>query len=147
MAITDRNLRVDTGRALTTAGTFQSTDSIDLTATARDVSAGGPLVFEANITTAHAGGTSIEFQIVQSANANLSSGTVVGSSGPIPLADLTLGRTIVVLANPRPTGKTGLRYIGMQYVVVGTFTGGAFTAGGVAESTGNWLPYASGFSV
>ena len=141
--ITDSLLRVSEDQAITT--TAFSTDTIDL-GTARDIGEGTALYMNFCVTTALANGTSVKFEVVTSANANLSSPTVVGSSDVILTAALTQGKNVVVRINPDIAGK-GKRYLGARYTVVGTFNAGKVTAD-VVETIGDGQKYyASGFTV
>jgi len=98
------------------------------------------------VTTALANGTSVKFEVVTSANANLSSPTVVGSSDAILTAALTVGKNVVVRINPDIAGK-GKRYLGARYTVSGTYNAGKVTAD-VVETIGDGQKYyASGFTV
>ena len=141
--ITDKLLRVSEDQAVTT--TAYSSDTIDL-GTARDVGEGTALYMNFALTEAFANGTSITFEVVTSANANLSSHEVIGSSATILTAALTLGKNIVVRINPDIAGK-GKRYLGARYVVAGTMNAGKVTAD-VVETIGDGQKYyASGFTV
>ena len=141
--ITDSLLRVSEDQAITT--TAFSTDTIDL-GTARDIGEGTALYMNFCVTTALANGTSVKFEVVTSANANLSSPTVVGSSDVILTAALTQGKNVVVRINPDIAGK-GKRYLGARYTVAGTFNAGKVTAD-VVETIGDGQKYyASGFTV
>mgnify|MGYP003151101811 FL=1 len=141
--ITDKLLRVSEDQAVTT--TAYSSETIDL-GTARDVGEGTALYMNFALTEAFANGTSITFEVVTSANANLSSHDVIGSSATILTAALTLGKNIVVRINPDIAGK-GKRYLGARYVVAGTMNAGKVTAD-VVETIGDGQKYyASGFTV
>ena len=141
--ITDKLLRVSEDQAITT--TAFSTDTIDL-GTARDIGEGTALYMNFALTEAFANGTNITFEVVTSANANLSSHDVIGSSATIATAALTLGKNIVVRINPDIAGK-GKRYLGARYVVTGTMNAGKVTAD-VVETIGDGQKYyASGFTV
>ena len=141
--ITDSLLRVSEDQAITT--TAFSTDTIDL-GTARDIGEGTALYMNFCVTTALANGTSVKFEVVTSANANLSSPTVVGSSDAVLTAALTEGKNVVVRINPDIAGK-GKRYLGARYTVAGTFNAGKVTAD-VVETIGDGQKYyASGFTV
>ena len=122
--ITDKLLRVSEDQAVTS--TAVSTDTIDL-GVARDMGEGTPLYMNFAVTTAMTGGTSIKFEVITSAAANLGSPTVIGSSDAILTAALTLGKNIVVRLNPDIAGK-GQRYLGARYTVSGTYNGGKITA-------------------
>tara|TARA_B100000131_G_scaffold99921_1_gene97030 strand:- start:336 stop:767 length:432 start_codon:yes stop_codon:yes gene_type:complete len=141
--ITDKLLRVSEDQAVTS--TAYSTDTIDLSA-ARDVGEGKTLYMNFALTEAFANGTNITFEVVTSANANLSSHDVVGSSTTIATNALTLGKNIVVAINPQIASK-GKRYLGARYVVTGTMNAGKVTAD-VVETIGDGQKYyASGFTV
>ena len=141
--ITDKLLRVSEDQAITT--TAVSTDTIDL-GTARDIGEGTALYMNFAVTTALANGTSVKFEVITSANANLSSPTVIGSSDVILTAALTEGKNIVVRLNPEIAGK-GQRFLGARYTVAGTFNAGKVTAD-VVETIGDGRKfYASGFTV
>ena len=141
--ITDKLLRVSEDQALTT--TAFSTNTIDL-GVARDVGEGTALYMNFAVTTALANGTSVQFEVVSSANANLSSPTVIGSSNAVLKAALRLGKNVVVRINPDIAGK-GQRYLGARYTIAGTFNAGKVTAD-VVETIGDGQKYyASGFTV
>ena len=99
--ITDSLLRVSEDQAITT--TAFSTNTIDL-GTARDIGEGSALYMNFCVTTALTNGTSVKFEVVTSANANLSSPTVIGSSDAVLTAALTQGKNIVVRINPDKGG-------------------------------------------
>ena len=140
---TDQLLRVSEDQAVT--GTAVSTDTIDLSV-ARDVGEGTPLFMNFAVTTALAGGTSVKFEVITSANANLSSPTVIGSSDAVLTAALTAGKNVVVRLNPDIAGK-GARYLGARYTVAGTYSSGKVTAD-IVETIGDGQKYyASGFTV
>lgn len=141
--ITDKNLRVSTDQAVTT--TAVSTDTIDL-GIAQDIGQGTEIFMNFSVTTAFAGGTSINFEIISSASADLSTPTVIGASGAIALASLTLGKNVAVNANPN-IGSKGQRYMGARYTVVGTMSAGKVTADVVTGIQDGKKFYASGFAV
>ena len=141
--ITDKLLRVSEDQALTT--TAVSTNTVDL-GTARDMGEGTALYMNFAVTTALANGTSVKFEVISSASANLGSPTVIGSSDAILTAALTLGKNVVVRFNPDIAGK-GQRYIGARYTIAGTFNAGKVTAD-IVETIGDGRKYyASGFTV
>ena len=141
--ITDSLLRVSEDQAVTS--TAYSTNTIDLSV-ARDVGEGTALYMNFALTEAFANGTNLTFEVVTSANANLSRHDVIGSSATIATAALTLGKNIVVRINPDIAGK-GKRYLGARYVVTGTMNAGKVTAD-VVETIGDGQKYyASGFTV
>ena len=141
--ITDKLLRVSEDQALTT--TAVSTNTIDLSV-ARDMGVGTTLYMNFAVTEALANGTSVKFEVISSAAANLGSPTVIGSTDAILTAALTLGKNVVVRINPDIAGK-GQRYLGARYTIAGTFNAGKVTAD-VVETIGDGRKfYASGFTV
>ena len=141
--ITDKLLRVSEDQALTT--TAESTNTIDLSV-ARDVGEGTSLYMNFAVTEALANGTSVKFEVISSAAANLGTPTVIGSTDAILTAALTLGKNVVVRINPDIAGK-GQRYLGARYTIAGTFNAGKVTAD-VVETIGDGRKfYASGFTV
>ena len=141
--ITDSLLRVSEDQALTT--TAVSTNTIDLSV-ARDIGEGTTLYMNFAVTEALANGTSVTFEVITSASANLGTPTVIGSSAAIVTASLTLGKNIVVTLNPDIAGK-GQRYLGARYTIAGTFNAGKVTAD-IVETIGDGRKYyASGFTV
>ena len=141
--ITDSLLRVSEDQALTT--TAVSTNTVDL-GVARDMGEGTTLYMNFAVTEALANGTSVTFEVITSASANLGTPTVIGSSAAIVTASLTLGKNIVVTLNPDIAGK-GQRYLGARYTIAGTFNAGKVTAD-IVETIGDGRKfYASGFTV
>lgn len=115
------------------AGTTVSTDSIDLLVPqANPGRSGGMLRVIAMCSTAFTGGTSVQAQLIQSANANLSSPDILASGLVIVDAAAVIGK--VLLDVPLP--DTSKRYLGLQYVTVGVHTTGNVTAG-VVGGTNN----------
>jgi hypothetical protein len=142
--IIDQLLRVSTNQAVTV--TAVSTDTIDLSQ-ARDIGAGESLYMNFALTAAIAGGTSTAFEVIVADNAALSSNVVVvGASGAIATASLTLGANFAVRINPI-IGSTGKRYMGARYTVVGTNTAGTVTADITHDVQDGKKSYASGFTV
>jgi hypothetical protein len=142
--ITDKLLRVSTDQAVTT--TAVSTDTVDLSI-ARDMGEGGDLFMNFAMTEAFAGGTSTNFEIIIADNAALSSNVVViGASGAIVTASLTLGTNVAVRLNPQ-IASLGKRYLGARYTVSGTNTAGKVVADIVMDVQDGKKFYASGFAV
>lgn len=110
--------------------TTTSTNTIDLL-NARDIGADGsgltPLVVEFLVTTAYAGGTSVNFQ-VQGSTDN-STWTTYCESGAIAIASLAAGaRVKLFMPTVNPDGGAAPRYIRTAYVNVGANTAGAVIA-------------------
>lgn len=119
----DAQARPSNAQAVTT-GTQLSTDSIDLlTGVDNPGRSGMPLRAIVVVTTTFTGGTSLQAQLVQSDNANLSSPDVLASGAVIVEASLTAGAKLLDVPMP----DTTKRYIGFQYVTVGTHGAGAVT--------------------
>ena len=126
--------------------TAVSTDTVDLSV-ARDMGEGGDLYMNFAMTEAFAGGTSTNFEIIIADNAALSSNVVViGASGAIVTADLTLGKNVAVRLNPQ-IASLGKRYLGARYTVSGTNTAGKVVADIVMDVQDGKKFYASGFTV
>ena len=141
--ITDKLLRVSEDQALTT--TAVSTNTIDLSV-ARDMGEGQELFMNFAVTAALTGGTSVKFEVIQSASADLSSPTVIGSSDAVVTASLVAGYNTAVRVNPQ-IGSKGQRYIGARYTISGTYSAGTVTADVVATIQDGKKFYASGFTV
>lgn len=112
--------------------TAVSTNTIDLSQ-ARDVGAGEELAFSVTVDESFATATSVTVEVITSAAADLSSPTVIGSTGALLIAQLTAGRRPIELAVPRSVllaQPIGQRYLGLRYTIGGSnATAGKFTAG------------------
>ena len=117
-----------TGQTVTGASAVLSTNTIDLT-TARDVGEGNDLLkLLVEVTTTFTGLTALTIEAIQADDAALSSNvTVIGSSGAIPVANLTAGKRFMAELNAR-IGSTGQRYLGARFTPTGTGTAGAVVA-------------------
>ena len=131
--IMDAQNRPSNAQAITT-GTQVSTDSIDLlTASDNPGRSGQPMRAVALVSATLTGGTSVQAQLISSANSNLSSPTVLASGPVVAEAAAVAGK--VLLDVPLP--DVGERYLGFQYVTVGTHGAGAVTAG-IVGGTDRW---------
>ncbi len=159
--ITDGLLLLENSQVLVrAAGTYVSTNTIDLSVN-RDIGAGDELKTLWNVEVAYVGGTSIQFQQILSAAANLSSPVVIDVGVIVPLANLVLGALVVrsipeLLGGPAgvtaPTsgaggiGSVGLRYFGTQSVSLGTFSAGQHSTR-IVKDVIDVKHYASGWTI
>lgn len=147
--ITDKLLRVSEDQVLTLNATSAvSTNTIDLSQN-RDIGEGEELYFNFAITTAVASAaTSVTFEIIASDAADLSTPTVLASTGAVGYASLTLGANIALPIPPR-VGSLGQRYIGARYTTAGNNSAGAgkVTTDVVMDIQDGKKFYASGFTV
>lgn len=134
------------GQTVTGTGNVLSTNTADLL-TNRDVGEGQDLFVRSQITTTFTGLTAMEIQVIVADDAALTSNvTVIGSTGAIPVAQLTAGARFAAGVNPR-LRSIGQRYFGVRYVITGTGTAGAvFSDLGDALQDGQKF-YSSGFAV
>lgn len=129
------------------AGTYLSTNSIDLGTVGTDVQGGSPLAdpgrspvgLLAQVTTAFtsAGAATVQLQVVMADDAALTSNLVVlASTDAIPKATLVAGYKFRIASLPLGITK---RYLGVQYVIgTATTTAGKITSGLVVDvSTGS----------
>ncbi len=128
--ITDAQNRPSNAQSLVGSGTIVSTDSIDLLTANRNVGRSFASRMFASLNTALAGATSVQAQLIESANANLSAPTVLASGPVVAAANATAGAEILDV----PLPGTSKRYIGVQYILVGAATGGTITAVAVSET-------------
>ena len=129
MAMTDRETTFSNNQAVTT-GTQVSTDKYDTgLASHPNINTGRELQVLVLVTTTFADGTSLRVDIVESANADLSSPTILKSTAVIAEAALVAGTRLIAEALPR----TSKRYIGLQFVTVGTHTAGKIWGGLVRD--------------
>lgn len=126
--ILDRQLFLSNAQALT-MGTVLSTNTIDL-ASARDIGVGDNLELFIRVIAPLTGGTSVQFAYVTSANADLSSPSIIVQTPPVPAASLVAGSEWLRVQVPALSDTASRqRYIGVQYTINGTFTAGTVTAG------------------
>lgn len=135
--ITDaQNRPTGVGQSLAgAAATTVSTDSVDLLTANRNVGRSFAARAIVVATVAFTGGTSVQAQLIQSANSNLSSPDVL-ASGPV-VTDANAIAGAVLLDAPIP--GTTKRYLGFQFVTVGTTTTGTVQGDFVSET--NNQPY------
>jgi hypothetical protein len=98
------------------------------------------------VTAALTGGTSVKFEVISSASADLSTPTVIGSTDAIVSASLVTGYNTAVRINPAIASK-GQRYLGARYTISGTYSAGTVTADVVETIQDGKKFYASGFTV
>jgi hypothetical protein len=148
--LTDALLQLSSAQAVTS--TAYSTNTIDL-GVARDIGQGEDLYVTIGVDEAAtaAGAATVTFQIVTSANANLSSHNILIQTDAIAKTELTLARKPIVLCIPSSillSLPVGQRYFGVQYTVAtGPLTAGKFTTHVTLDDPGVGKYYASGFSV
>lgn len=148
--MTDALLQLSSAQAVT--ATAVSTNTIDLSQ-ARDIGSGNDLyaVFTVDTTATAAGAATVNFQIITSANANLSSANVLVQTDAIPIAQLTAGRKPIAIEIPESILTSlpiGQRYLGVNYVVgTGPLTAGAFSATITDTDVSVSKNYPSGFTV
>jgi len=142
--ITDAQLLFSDQQAdVRNAATYVSTNTVDL-GVARDIGNGQTLYVEFTVNDAFTGGTSVQFQVISSAAANLGTPTVLATTPAVVDATLITGYS-TQLAIPPVVGN-GQRYLGVQYVGVGTHSTGKVSARLVLQ-VDNRDYYASGFTV
>lgn len=129
--ITDAQTQFSAAQAVTT-GTQVSTNAYDM-GVARDIARGRDLRIYANVGTAFTGGTSLAVNVIESANSDLSSPTVIAPGVTIAEASLTAGASLLDIVLPR----TSKRYLGLQFVSVGTHTAGTVNGGIVMQTDSN----------
>lgn len=137
-----------TGQATFGSGTsVLSTNTVDL-GTARDIGEGSNYALgRVAVTVAFAGGTSAEFQIITADDAALTTNVkVLGTTGAVPVASLTIGSRFVIEINPI-IGSKGQRYVGGRTVNVGANTAGTIYADIGSEIQDGQKFYANGFAV
>jgi hypothetical protein len=152
--ITDNNLVLSgswangiwTPQTVTGASAVLSTNTIDLSQ-ARDVGEGEELALRVGVPTAFTGLTALTMDVIVADDAALTTNvTVIGSSGAIPVAQLTASSRFVVSFNPR-IGSKGQRYLGARYTPTGTGTAGAVIGEIGSDIQDGQKFYPTGFAV
>ena len=136
-----------TGQTITGATPVLSTNTIDLLQN-RDIGEGNDYFrCRTEIVTTFLGLTSLQIDVIQADDAALSVNvTVIGSTGPILLAALTIAQRYEVKLNARIASK-GQRFLGVRYTPVGTGTAGAVITDFGAVMTDGLKFFPSGFLV
>jgi len=128
MTILDASLHLSLSQAVTV--TAVSANTIDLLAT-RDIGAGYETAFiiTCEQSAAAAGAATVNFQVITSAAAALTTPTIIGQTDAIPKASLVSGMRPLVIPLPRSfINQLGQRYLGLQYTVgTGPLTAGIFS--------------------
>jgi len=159
--ITDNFLLLESAQVLVrAAATYVSTNTIDLLQN-RDLGAGHGAKVVWNIEVAYASGTSVQWQQILSAAANLGSPVLVEPGVIVPVANLVIGGMVTrmipeLLGGPAGLtaplsgfagiGSPGLRYFGTQSIGVGTFTTGQHSTRVVVDVV-DVKHYASGYTI
>lgn len=129
--IQDKQLEFSNAQAITASAA--SSNQIDLgPVNGRGMAGGGhlPIEFTVNTTFTAGGAATLTIQIRTSANADMSSSTVVAQSGPLALANLVAGKDVPYYPTLPRNVK---RYVDVYYLVAtGPMTAGAITARGTA---------------
>jgi hypothetical protein len=110
------------------AGTVKSTDSIDMLSALDSPGRAFPHPAYSVMTEAlaSAGAATIQAQLIESDNSDLSSPTVLASGPVVAKADAVAGAVLM----DAPLPDTDARYLGFQYVIgVATTTAGTVTSG------------------
>ncbi len=125
--------------------TALSTNAIDL-GVARDIAEGQPLFCRATVLVAAAGGTSTLIEVIASDAANGTGNvTVIGSSGVIPVASITIGARFAFPILPRMASK-GQRYLTARFTTVGIVTAQSFVVD-LGADIADSKSYPSGFTL
>lgn len=147
----DKLLQVSAQQALT--ATAYSTNSVDLgnVTPKRRVADGEPLAWMLTVDVAAdhtSGDETYEVDVIQSANADLSSETVLAKY-VILYSTLTAGAKIVLPLPPGNVGVAAARYIGLKYVLGGTTPTVTVTAElmPLSDAVEVYLAYAKGYTI
>jgi hypothetical protein len=135
------------GQTITgSAGSAVSENSINLSSV-RDVGAGEPLNALFTVTTAITGTSGVEMDVILASDALLVNDIeVVGSTGAIPVGELTVNKMFDVTCRPL-IGKQGKQYMGTRFTRTGTVSTGAVSCTFVETIQDGKKSYASGYTV
>ena len=145
MAILDTTLEFSTAEELTSTGATISENIIDLGATGRTVGNINytPILFTVNTTFTSGGAATLQYELLTSDNADMSSPTVLHTSGVYALADLAQGK----LGTLKFPDAVYQRYISLRWTVgTAAFTAGAISAQ-VAANAGTFRTFDRGYTV
>lgn len=148
--MTDALLQLSSAQAVTASAV--STNTIDLLQS-RDLAGGNDLyaVFTVDVAATAAGAATVQFQIITSAAAALTSPTILVQTDAIGKAELTAGRRPIYIEIPASilaAQPIGQRYLGVQYTVgTGPLTAGSFSASITDSKVEVGKNYPSGFTV
>jgi hypothetical protein len=145
--ITDALATLSSAQVVTASAV--STNTIDLLQ-ARDLGPGTLLTVYFDVVQAvtAAGAATVNFQIISSAAAALTSPTVIDQTDAIGKATLIAGFRISLPIARAPLLALGQRYLGVNYLVTtGPLTAGSFNSGVVYDYHDNVKAYPSGFTV
>jgi hypothetical protein len=137
---------------ITAAATYDSADQIDFVSL-RDLSEGHEIKALLTVTTAFAGGTSVDFQLIQADTAaGGGSNFFLSWSGAIALANLTAGTQRIITLPKRvvsntPWGTRYQRFLIFRAVSLGTFSAGAASMSLILDEQDGRTFYPSGFSI
>lgn len=141
---TDAQLRPSQVQSLVgAAATTVSTNVIDLLSPATNIGRGRARRAFVTATQTFTGGTSVQVQVIQSANADMSSPDVIATGNAVPVAQATsAGPPLLDIVMP----DTTKRYVAFRYTTVGTMTAGAVSGYFVADTDRQpYLPSNTGF--
>lgn len=135
------------------SGTVVTSGSLKLSESSsylRDIGAGQTVAMRFYLNTAITGTTSVEFQAVLSSATTLASDVLLlGSTGAVVSADLTVGAyfDVPIPAVPPTLGDGLLRqHLGGRFVIDGTVTTGSATVGLVVGNPGRPRKFVTGYT-
>lgn len=143
-----------TGQAVNGAGSFLSSNTIDIAPLALggnqagDFGAGENLYVEISVVTAPTVGTNVQFQLIQADDAALTTNVqVISQTDAYPIAQLTAGQLVPMRWDPAAPYPPK-RYVGLRYVNTGAIATASYVAAIVKDiQTVKNMYYKSGFAV